>query len=71
MGFEPTILRSRVTPHHKALIFIALAPEIGPESMGRVVTPGGDLLDDLLDDLVTPCAGTLRSTAFPIYESGN
>ena len=34
-----------------------------PESMGRVATPGGDLLNDLL----TPCAGTLRA----IYESGN
>ena len=31
-------------------------------SMGRVVTPGGDLLDDLL----TPCTGTLRSIAFTI-----
>ena len=26
-----------------------------PESMGRVATPGSDLLDDLL----TPCAGTI------------
>ena len=34
-----------------------------PESMGRVATPDGDLL--------TPCPGTLRSTAFTIYESGN
>ena len=46
-----------------------------PECMGRVVTPGGDLLDDLLDDLLTPCAGTLRSRAFTIIlyetESGN
>ena len=39
-----------------------------PESMGRVVTPGGDLLGDLL----TLCAGTLSSIAFIIlYESGN
>ena len=30
-----------------------------PKSMGRVATPGGDLLGDLLDDLLTPCAGTL------------
>ena len=37
------------------------------ESMGRVITPGGDLLGDLL----TPCAGTLRSIAFTKYESGN
>ena len=35
--------------------------------MGRVATPGGDLLDDLLDDLLTPCAGTLRSIAFTIH----
>ena len=35
-----------------------------PESMGRVATPGGDLLYDLL----TPCVGTLKSIAFTIYE---
>ena len=42
-------------------------------SMGRVATPGDDLLYDLLDDLLTPCTGTLRSIAFTIhvYESGN
>ena len=33
-----------------------------PESMGRVATPGGDLLGDLLDDLLdNPCAGTLMT----------
>ena len=35
-----------------------------PESMGRVATPGGDLLDDLL----TPWAGILRSIAFTIMK---
>ena len=35
-----------------------------PESMGRVATPCGDLLYDLL----TPCVGTLKSIAFTIYE---
>ena len=39
--------------------------------MGRVPTPGGDLLDDLLDGLLTPCAGTLRTVAFTIYKTGN
>ena len=38
-----------------------------PESMGRVAIPGGDLLDDLLDDPLTPCAGTIRTMAFTIY----
>ena len=38
------------------------------ESMGRVATPGGDLLDDLLDDLLTSCAGILRSIAFTIMK---
>ena len=42
-----------------------------PESMGRVVTSGADLLDDQLDDLLTPCAGTLRTIAFTIYEIGD
>ena len=37
-----------------------------PESIGRLPTPAGDTLDDLL----TPCAGTLRSIVFTIYESG-
>ena len=32
-----------------------------PESMEQVATPGGDLLVDLLADLLTPCVGTLRS----------
>ena len=36
-----------------------------PKSTGRVTTPGGDLLDD--HDLLTPCAGTLRTIAFTIY----
>ena len=43
-----------------------------PESMGRVVTPVGHLLDDLqgdlLDDLLTPCAGTVRTITFTIYK---
>ena len=38
-------------------------------SMGKVAIPGGDLLDDLLDDLLTPCAGTLRTIAFNIQLS--
>ena len=38
-----------------------------PESVGRVATPGGDLLDDLL----TPFAGTLRTIAFTIYKTGD
>ena len=46
-----------------------------PEYMGRVATHGGhlpdDLLYDLLDDLLTPCAGTLRSIAFTVYKSVN
>ena len=42
-----------------------------PESMGRVVTPGGDLLDDPLYDLLTPCAGTLSTIAYTIYNTGN
>ena len=37
-----------------------------PESMGRVATPGGDLLNDPLDYLQTYCAGTIRSIAFII-----
>ena len=41
-----------------------------PESIRRVVTSGGDLLDDLPNDLLTPCAGILRSIAFTIYENG-
>ena len=32
-----------------------------PESMGRVATPGGDLINDHLGDLLTFCAGTLRT----------
>ena len=35
--------------------------------MGRVATPGGDLLDDLL----TPCASTLRTIAFTLYKIGD
>ena len=38
-----------------------------PESMGRVATPGGDLLDDLL----TPCAGTPRIIGFNVYKIGD
>ena len=41
------------------------------EPMGRVATPCGDLLDDLLDDLLTPCAGILRTIALTIYKTGN
>ena len=46
-----------------------------PESMGIVATPGGDLLNDqleasglevLLDDLLTPCAGILRTISCTI-----
>ena len=36
--------------------------------MGTVATPGGDQVDDLHDDLLTPCAGTLRSIAFAIID---
>ena len=32
----------------------------------RLASPGGDLLDDPLDDLLTPCDGTLRTIAFTI-----
>ena len=46
-----------------------------PESMERVATPGEDLLDNLLDnlqdDILTPCVGTFRSIALTIYKSGN
>ena len=42
-----------------------------PASMGRVVTPGGDLLDDPLYDLLTPCAGTLKTIAYTIYNTGD
>ena len=38
-----------------------------PESMGRVVTHGGDLQDDLL----TSCAGTLRTIAFITDKTGD
>ena len=37
-----------------------------PGSMGGVAIPGGDLLDDLL----TPCAGTLRTIASTIHKTG-
>ena len=37
------------------------------ESMGRVTPPGGDLLDDPLDDLLTPGAGTVRTIPLTIY----
>ena len=37
-------------------------------SMRRVATPGGDLL--ILDGLLTPCAGTRRTKAFTIQETG-
>ena len=42
-----------------------------PESMGRVTTPGPDLLDNLLVDLLTPCAGTLRPIEFTIHKIGD
>ena len=41
------------------------------KAIGRVTAPGGDILDDLLDDLLTPCAGTLSTIAFTIYKTGN
>ena len=42
-----------------------------PKSMGRVATPGGDLLYDLLYHLLTPCVGTIRTIAFTIiYKNG-
>ena len=34
--------------------------------MGRVVSTRGDLLK--MDDLLTPCAGTLSTIAFLIYK---
>ena len=33
-----------------------------PETVVRVTTPGGDLLNDLLDDIMTPCAGAIAFT---------
>ena len=38
-----------------------------PESIWRVVTSGGDLLDDHPNDLLTPCDGILGCRAFTIY----
>ena len=41
------------------------------ESLERVATSGGDLLDDLPDDLLTPYAGTLSTISFTIYKTGD
>ena len=41
------------------------------DSMRRLAHPGGDLLDDQLDDLLTPCDGTLRTIAFTIHKTGD
>ena len=40
-----------------------------PDSIRRVATAAGDLLDNLLNDPLTLCAGTLRTKAFTIYKT--
>ena len=32
---------------------------------------GGQLMGDLLDDQLTPCAGTLRTIAFTMYKTAD
>ena len=40
-----------------------------PDVIRRVATVAGDLLDNLLDDPLTLCAGTLRTIAFTIHKT--